>query len=816
MTDHEAKWQAIGGNKGRYLQYLYNTMPASDKAMYPPALFEEFAAHADMLRQNVAWCAALPEEMFLNDVLYHRINDEDISSHRPLFYEKLFDRIKQLNVKESVLEANRWCHEHVTYEAQDNRTASPLTVYRAGTGRCGEESTFLVAVLRSVGIAARQVYAPWWSHCDDNHAWVEAYCDDGWYFLGACEPEPVLNRGWFNTAASRGLLEHSRQFGGGQTTPADGAPLGRQGCALYRNQTGRYAITRACTFKVQRGGVPVPGALVRLLVLNEAALRPIATLQTDENGQVALSLGKGDVWVEAVLGQGHVEQLCPAGRQSSFVLDFEQPQPAAGWQEFDFTPPADAPVNPAPLSPAQKAERARVMQRGNQLRQSRMQSFYNQAKAAAYPVPIQDILQKSRGNFEPLCTWLQQNNTATAHALLQTLSDKDYRDVTPAALQDHLEGAQAFAEQYPQAIFEQYLLCPRIANEPLTPWRSVLAAAFTTGQKRQFAAQPALLYKHLQQTIAVVEEKSDYPLLYWPPNVALAAGCCNSKSLAVLCVAVLRAIGVPARLHPVFGPQVWQNGNFVPVVQEAVGSVVLKKQPRQQFAYRQNWGLMRWQAGGWEELELEEENWTQNQLQLTLPQGRYRLITSVRLPNGNQFAARHNFMVAVDAHLAIPMHLREYCLGDILARRPMPGFSALDASGELVANPAPAAGKCGLLCWLEEGAEPTEHVLNELMAAKESLQNLPVEILFFVRNKQALAQPTLAALLKNWPAVRVYTAEWEYNIEHMARFFSCDPDRPPLCIVCDDQGNGVYANSGYNVGMVELCVGIIKHINDIL
>ena len=82
--------------------------------------------------------------------------------------------------------------------------------YARHTGRCGEESTLLVAALRSVGIPARQVYTPRWAHTDDNHAWVEAWADGKWYFLGACEPEPVLNLGWFNAPASRGMLMHTK------------------------------------------------------------------------------------------------------------------------------------------------------------------------------------------------------------------------------------------------------------------------------------------------------------------------------------------------------------------------------------------------------------------------------------------------------------------------------------------------------------------------------------------------------------------------------------------------------------------------------
>ena len=90
------------------------------------------------------------------------------------------------------MEINLWCSGQASYRASDTRTASPLAVYRSGLGRCGEESVFLASVLRSVGIPARQVYVPRWSHCDDNHAWVEAWCGGKWHYLGACEPELSL------------------------------------------------------------------------------------------------------------------------------------------------------------------------------------------------------------------------------------------------------------------------------------------------------------------------------------------------------------------------------------------------------------------------------------------------------------------------------------------------------------------------------------------------------------------------------------------------------------------------------------------------
>ena len=89
-------------------------------------------------------------------------------------------------MEDAILEVNHWCHEKATYQPSDARTHSPLATVYTAIGRCGEESTFLVAALRAVGIPARQIYTPRWAHTDDNHAWVEAWANGKWYFLGAC------------------------------------------------------------------------------------------------------------------------------------------------------------------------------------------------------------------------------------------------------------------------------------------------------------------------------------------------------------------------------------------------------------------------------------------------------------------------------------------------------------------------------------------------------------------------------------------------------------------------------------------------------
>ena len=216
----------------RAMTFLWETLPLSDLDSYPVSYFRACAEHALMVRERFAWCAALEEEIFFHYVLCPRVNDEDLSEHRSLFFAQLCPRVEGLPLEEAVQAVNRWCHEQASYQLQDDRTASPLTVYRCGSGRCGEESAFLTAALRSVGIPARQVYAPRWSHCDDNHAWVEVLCGERWRYLGACEPEPVLDRGWFGSAAARAVLIHTRTFGRG-ASPLHGELLECRGAVCW-------------------------------------------------------------------------------------------------------------------------------------------------------------------------------------------------------------------------------------------------------------------------------------------------------------------------------------------------------------------------------------------------------------------------------------------------------------------------------------------------------------------------------------------------------------------------------------------------------
>lgn len=715
------------------LTFIRQALP-EDWDSYPQSLFEAFAAHSHMLRRTVPWCASLSREAYEQYVLCPRVNDEDLSDHRALFYSHLWNRVKDLSQEEAALEVNRWCHEQASYQAQDDRTASPLTVYRCGSGRCGEESAFLVSALRAVGLAARQVYAPRWSHCDDNHAWVEVLCEGKWRFLGACEPEPVLDRGWFNTAASRAMLVHSRTFGPVADLALHGAPLGRQGQALYHNQTARYAHTKTYTF--QAG----PGEIITLEVLNESRFCPIAVLTADETGRVQVELGIGDLHLSA----GEKEAFCHGQTEDGAELTL--PSPCTDWTPFDFRAPQDAPVNPAPLDQAQRQERAAVLAAGTAKRQARMAGYFDEEQAQNYPQQ-RELLQKARGNFREIYAFLSKDNDPLRTALLSSLSDKDLRDVTAQLLEVHLERARPWADRYPAEIFRRFVLCPRVAFERLTDWS---------------VPQPG-----------VVGE-----------------------------VIALRQQGVPALLRPLDGAVlVWQNGKFVPKEPEECGKVTFRKTPVERFLYRQNWSLDFWTGEMWKPLRLTDRAWHKNKLNVTLPAGRYRVLTALRLPAGDQFANRLEFTLEAGQEREIPLVLRDCSVDDLISPRELP-----------LAELAGAHEKAALLLWLEEGAEPTEHILNELSAALPAFQALDGDVVFFLRRPGAEQQATLAGLLDKWPQVQLVYSEWGYQVETVARHLGLDPDKPPLAVVQDQEGRAAYACCGYQVGAADLLRRVLEQL----
>ena len=814
------KLDGCGRDLGLAMKYLYVTAPYSDLVNYSFEDIQDFAGHGLFLYNTLERVKELPEEMFLNYILDHRVNEEEVLPCRTLFWNELKDRIEGKNAKDAAIEVNYWCAEEATYHSGDDRTLPALTVYRRGYGRCGEESVFLVNALRSVGIPARQVYVPRWSHCDDNHAWVELWCDGKWYFTGACEPLMILNKGWFTNASSRAMMVHSRLF---DLFPAEGEDvIGKEGAAVMLNQTARYAKVKTVSVKVlDKIGAPVKGAQVQFQVLNMGEYFPIAKAETDENGTVSLVTGLGSVRVLSFLpgmeGFAQADLDTRALGEISLTLTGEAVE-AEDWRAVDVIAPVDTPVNPDMPTPEQKAEGTRRMNEANKIRKEKKENWVNPELTAFLAGEVEKELRQ---------------------AMVDVLSEKDHTDCVCSVLEEHLEYGKRYAKEFktksgaeecgekemvgtPGAengynLYINYVLNPRVEDELLRPYRKGMLSFFTEEQEAAFHANPAEIWNYIQAHITAYPDNERETVMETPYE-CLVSGIGTERSQKVLFVAIARTLGIPARLNPDNKVmEYWAMDHFVPVLKQQEGGAVLilKKEADAVWNYYQNWTMGRLVGNEYVSLNLTGRSWEGDTLELALIPGTYRIITTNRLPNGNQFAWEKTFIIKEGEKLEETLRLREAQLGDMLERISLPEFKVKDADGNQVTCADLTKGGKKILMWLEESREPTEHILNEMLEHAEKFHKFENSISFMIRTQEAKQDPLLAKVLKIFPNVSVYYDSFEENIELLGRRMYVDPDKLPLILVTNGESVGIYATSGYNVGTGDMLIRIMEEVPEV-
>ena len=827
------------------LQFYYGFMPLSDAFTYDFDLFYRYAAHAASLRRTEVRCAALPEEIFLHDVAWYRINSEKIVDCRSFFQEQVSPLIQGLDETQAVLAVNYWCASQASYEASDERTQSPLSVYRSGSGRCGEESTFLVSVLRSVGIPARQVYVPRWAHCDDNHAWVEVYVEGTWHFLGACEPEEVLDRGWFTNASTRAVLVYARTF---TDYGVENQIAGRDGCVRFLNVTEHYAETKNLRIRVTDGeDRPISGASVSVEILNMAEFCSVLTLTTGADGTAGLTMGLGDVLVRA-----WKDGLCaetPVGaedREIRLKLTEAPENMPSGRTELEIRAPKDG-VTPWPVpEAAQKAVGRARLKEADTARERKLSAFREEAARAAESYPDEaDIFLRARGNVAGLKKFLDGEDWKQERKeLLHSLSDKDFRDLDPEILQEQLRQLAPLSPDVQQRmasgaqtdsasgreVFVHFCLCPRIDMEELTAFAPAVKEFFSGQERAAFRKRPECIWEWEQAHLKYLPSE-DYDTLKITPPAALRGLWADETGKRTLFVAICRTLGIPARLNPVTGQAEYLTGNEWREVSGEAGAagdgpeeavtdrshsdsasarLLLLTSPEDPWSYAQTWSIGRLSGMGYETLNYEGIHPENGRMELRLKSGIYRLITTNRMPGGSQYASIICFHLKEGEERTLEMKLHRPELKDLLVKNPLPAFTLQDGGGNTVDSASLLNGAKNLLIFVEEGKEPTEHVLNELPAEKERMERLSCRLILVADSTASLENPLLNRTADVFETAEVYFDEGLENAEPVARRMYVAPDLLPLLVAVDEQGCGIYACSGYHVGSVGLALKLLE------
>lgn len=198
------------GDAGRRAaQFLVDNMPSRDRESLGSVFLMENLSLAFAARTNFAWAKAVPERLFLNDVLPYASLDEPRDPWRARMFPIAADIVRDCtNATEAAQRLNRDLFNRldVHYNLGRKRSnQSPSESIEQHKATCTGLAILLVDACRAVGIPARIAGVPKWAHKDGNHTWTEIW-DGGWHFAGADEHDPLgLDRGWFRSDAAKSV-----------------------------------------------------------------------------------------------------------------------------------------------------------------------------------------------------------------------------------------------------------------------------------------------------------------------------------------------------------------------------------------------------------------------------------------------------------------------------------------------------------------------------------------------------------------------------------------------------------------------------------
>ena len=851
-TFYNTQKEKLTADEQEALKFLYAYMPLADVTDYPTSFFADNVRMSFKAREEMPWGKNVPELLFRHFVVPIRVNNEALDNARSVFYNELKDRIKGMSMMDAIIEVNHWCHEKVTYQPSDARTSAPLATLKTATGRCGEESTFAVAALRAVGIPARQVYTPRWAHTDDNHAWVEAWADGKWYFLGACEPEPVLNLGWFNAPASRAMLMHTRAFGD-YNGPEE--VMLRTSNFTEINLTSNYAPVAPIDFYVKDSeGKPVENARVEFKIYNYAEFFTAVTKYTDAKGHTSLSAGIGDLVVWASKDGKYTYQKVSFGKDKETILTLPEgaPTSSVGALEtsappkctyLDLVPPKEDPQLPY-VSDEMHRENQRRFALEDSIRKAYTATFPTMEEAKRISERGAEYIFKSRGNKKTIVDFINRHsdNEDRVMGILATLSDKDLRDITTEILEDSYN---ATTDQ----------LSPRVEDELITiPFKQYFEKAFNKKTADAFRADPMKLVEWIKKNIRLNPDKKALRIAQTPVGV-MKSKITDERSRDIFFVDVARSLGIEAQKDAVTGKiqykskgvhlsQVhqpnskevhqktdgeWQDVKFDNTADKtstaaALGTIKLTYEPTKLLdnpKYYSHFTISRIENGTAHLLNFEEgqadmgngTTWSNTfKNGYKLDAGTYMLTTGTRLASGSVLASNRLFEIVKGQTTTLPLEIRQNT-NEVSVIGSFNSESLVTKDGKEVSLLSQTGRGYYVVGILGVGQEPTNHALHDIEKMKEAFEawGRPVVLLF---ESEADAAKFNHDEFPGLPSTVQFALDKDGSVrKQIAREMKLMNEKQmPMFIIADTFNRVVFVSQGYTIGLGEQMQGVFKKL----
>ncbi|MDO4708052.1 MAG: transglutaminase-like domain-containing protein [Porphyromonadaceae bacterium] len=812
------------------MRFLYAYMPTGDLVDYSGEFYLDHVRSSLRARMEMPWGKSIPEREWRHFVLPVRVNNEALDTARLVFYNELKERVRHLSLYDAVLEVNHWCHEHVVYAPSDSRTSAPLATIRSAYGRCGEESTLLVAALRSVGIPARQVYTPRWAHTDDNHAWVEAWVDGQWYFLGACEPEPVLNLAWFNAPVSRAMLIHTKAFG-----DYDGPEevMNRTPTYTEINVVANYAHTASIAVQVvSPSGRIQSDVWVEFKVYNYGEFYTVARKKADREGRASLTAGRGDMLVYASQPDGaggYRYGLAKVSVGTDTLLRLELRYTSQDRLDLDMkiTPPREDARYPL-VTAEKRAENDRRMKAEDVKRNAYVTTFLDKQLEGF----------DARGNWSTIRAFVDEAADKTrAIGLLRAVSAKDLRDVELTTLKDHLEHTLVRQDLGLSPDLQmRYVYNPRVANEQLTPYKSYFQSYIPEILQHEFKASIESIRLWCLEQIR--DDEGYNPLSYPISPIGVWRGRrADRHSLGIFFVSLARSMGWAARIDPIttkvqyYDQDRWQD---VALELQTKSSDVREGILRLGYTdngivdnprYYYHFSISKFGKDG--RLKLLNYDEGENGLEqgtswkttfepgTPLDEGQYMLVSGSRLANGSVLVNLQTFGVRASQIVESTLVMRRdttavSVLGNFNSEQTFaylaeaPGLTT-QALAEYNAEEQTILSTTGrgyyILGLLGPGEEPTNHALRDIIAERELLEAWGQKVLLLFAD-QTRQDRYRAEDFPGLPKTVVFGRDIEGRVlAELCTNLKLRKSDLPIFVIADTFNRVVFVSQGYTIGL---------------
>lgn len=810
------------------MEFLYAYMPLSDYTDYSGELFLSGVRSAFSTRNEVAWGKEIPEEVFRHFVLPIRANNEHLDSSRTVFYGELIEMVKHLPIEEAALEVNRWCHTKVTYRPSDARTSSPLASMKTAHGRCGEESVFAVAAMRAVGIPARQVYTPRWAHTDDNHAWIEVWTPDGtWKYMGACEPEPKLNMGWFSDPVQRGMLMHTKAYG---LYVGKEEFISSTTCFTEVNSTENYAPTATAKVVVKNSdGTVCEGADLFFGIYNYAEFYPCVRRTTDAQGIATAVTGCGDLYAyaqkEGVYGDGKIS----VGRDSLVEIVLNRRAGDVFTQEIDIVPPVGG-SRTVTATDEERAANNKGLDEENKIRAAYEATFMNEdtARALAAELALDGdkvafYINESRGNWQTIEQFLRTapaEKRPLAMALLSSLSMKDLRDISMEVLNDSFSTGDMARIGDP--IYVENVLNPRVRMEMLTPYKEFFA--------KNFSGDPA---DYINKTIQLNNTENPYYVAMTPMGV-WRSGVADNDSRNIFYVALNRSLGIPSRIDYLTGKVQYFADGWIDVkfgndagatVKAKTGILKIKYTPSAGVddpLYDRHFTIKRFNGKEFRLLNFRSSDGTEGTASMLnlfakgeeVEEGFYLLTSGTRMASGKALVSMQTFNIKEGETTLVNTSMRED-KADIQVIGALDAEAMFTKEGETTEGSVLNTTGRGyfVLGVIKSRHEPTTHTIRDFVRNAAAFETWGRKMILLFENEadlKAFNKTEYGQL----PSNIVFGVDNGGKIAKMllegAKIENANAR--PIFVIADTFGRIVYATSGYSIGVGEQMLTTINQL----